>query len=587
MTNMLRKKELVTIITPIPGFIPRQLAIDILHSHSEVITLNPLVLDHKPIKAPRDAASDEYYSTWYEITERIQYVPGIGKMGSGKLAFNACFHDMPWGLQAHIYAPMNTDLRYKYRIAGNQPGIEPPETLEMGLASLGAPSDGLYLREDVEVKCSIAVMSFVKSQLKAASKLMVQRIIKKAELVDSGVLTAMIENGRLKTINPADRSYTLNAAAANNGGAGSASSPATTSTSPAIPNVDRDSKTPQSQQQGSPQARTETPGSPPPVPYQVPRPQSMQPQSTAAGALGGGGLQSPYGYRPGSAGVAQQYQQQPPGSPGLGIGVYSPYPGFPGQPGQPGQGNYSAHPGHASYAGPSGGGYYQQPMHPMYPQYTGQQPPYPGQNPYGQQQQQQQQQPQQFYAELQAYPQHQLPPQQHLATTGGQQPYTHVAVEMPGDYYHAQAAHQPPPNPYQQQQQPQQQAHTPGSTPQMNRDSDILAQGQWSTPNQPQAGSRPDSVASNNSASGGAPNSNGYRSPGLDKSFSSDLATHRETPEEHRLEALKKLDPTATPAALNISHHPSQQSQQPAQEQGKQAGYSYDGAEYGTPVQGR
>ncbi|CAK7198233.1 hypothetical protein SEUCBS139899_000891 [Sporothrix eucalyptigena] len=496
MTSMLRKKELVTIITPIPGFIPRQLAIDILHSHSEVITLNPLVLEHKPIKAPRDAASDEYYSTWYEIIERIQYVPGIGKMGSGKLAFNGCFHDMPWGLQAHIYAPMNTDLKYKYRIAGNQPGIEPPETLEMGLAALGAPSDGLYLREDVEVKCSIAVMSFVKSQLKAASKLMVQRIIKKAELIDAGQLRAMIENGRLKTINPADRSNTL------------IGSPAS-SPSPVVTAGDKlDSKQPQ----GSPQSRTETPGSPPPVPYQVPRPQSMQPQSAA--------LQTPYGYRPGSAGVAQQQQQQQqqqfqqqPGSPGL--GVYSPYSGYPG--GQP----YSAHPGHASYAGPPGaGGYYQQmpqQMHPaMYAQYG-----------------QQMQQPPQFYAELQAYPS--APPQA--------VPAAHtMAVEMPGDYYHA----------------PQQPSST-SSTPQTNRDSQILATGQWSAPvpnpqlnHLLQPGSRPDSVASSVSGHGGAPA--GYRSPGLDKSFSSDLATHRETPDEHRLEALKKLDPSATPAALNVQH---------------------------------
>lgn len=203
---MLKKKEVFTIITPIPGFIPRQLAIDILHSHSEVITLNPLVLGHKPIKAPRQAASDEYYSTWYEITERIQYVPGLGKIGSGKISFNGCFHDMPWGLQTHIYAPLNIDLKNKYRIAGNQPGVEPPEPLEMGLSSLGAPSDGLYLRDDVEIKCNVGLVSFVKSQLKAASKEMVSRIIKKAELLDAGVLHAMIENGKLRTINPNDRS---------------------------------------------------------------------------------------------------------------------------------------------------------------------------------------------------------------------------------------------------------------------------------------------------------------------------------------------------------------------------------------------
>ncbi|CAI4211725.1 unnamed protein product [Parascedosporium putredinis] len=142
---------------------------DILH-HSEVITLNPLVLGHKPIPAPRNAAADEFYSTWYEITERIQYIPGTGKMGSGKISFNGCFHDMPWGLQTHIYAPMSIELRNKYRIAGNQPGVEPPEPLEIGMSELGVPSDGLYLREDIEIRCNIAVVSFVKAQLKAASK---------------------------------------------------------------------------------------------------------------------------------------------------------------------------------------------------------------------------------------------------------------------------------------------------------------------------------------------------------------------------------------------------------------------------------
>ncbi|KZZ96631.1 hypothetical protein AAL_03860 [Moelleriella libera RCEF 2490] len=209
---MLRKKEAFTDITPIPGFIPRQLALDILHSHSEVITLNPLVLDHKPIPAPRNAASDEYYSTWYEITQRIQFVPGVGNVGSGKITFNGCFHDMPWGLQTHIHAPFNIDMRYKYRIAGNQPGLEPPEPREIGLESLGAPSDGLYLRVDFEFKCNFSMVGFVKSQAKAANKEMVQRIVKKAELLDAGVLQAMMENGKLKTINPNDRSNSYNRA---------------------------------------------------------------------------------------------------------------------------------------------------------------------------------------------------------------------------------------------------------------------------------------------------------------------------------------------------------------------------------------
>lgn len=204
---MLRKKEAYTVVTPIPGFIPRQLAIDMLHAHSEVITLNPLVLSHRPVAAPRTAAADEFYSTWYEIVERIQYVPGLGRAGAGHISFCSCFHDLPWGLQTHIYAPLGIDLRNRYRVASNQPGVERPDARrELGLEELGAPRDGLYLREDIEIRCNIAMLTFVKSQLRAASRQMLARFVKKAELLDAGVLRAMMEHGRLKTLNPNDRS---------------------------------------------------------------------------------------------------------------------------------------------------------------------------------------------------------------------------------------------------------------------------------------------------------------------------------------------------------------------------------------------
>ncbi|KAI0015886.1 hypothetical protein F4780DRAFT_35574 [Xylariomycetidae sp. FL0641] len=250
-----RKKEVYTVITPIPGYIPRQLAIDILHSHGEVITLNPLVLGYKKIDAPRDAASDEYFSTWYEITERIQYVPGMGRMGSGKLSFKGCFHDLPWGLQTHIPLPMGVDMRNKYRIGGNQPGFEPPEPPEIGLEKLGVPKEGLYLREDIEIKCNIALVSMIKAQMKQASKDMVQRIIKKAELLDSGALRAMIEDGKMKTYKPGDDVRTQYTG----GLAEGMRSPQLSPASPYQPPVS------------------------PSTPYRVPRPVSMQPTSMRPG----------------------------------------------------------------------------------------------------------------------------------------------------------------------------------------------------------------------------------------------------------------------------------------------------------------
>ncbi|BDD63069.1 hypothetical protein MPDQ_003645 [Monascus purpureus] len=198
---MMQKKDVYTNITPLPSFIPRQLAIDLIHSHSEIITLNPLVLTHHAIPAPRDAPADEYYSAWYEIVQRIQVMPGMGRLGSSKISFRGCFHNVPWGVQTHIYAPMGIDLRHNYRIGGNQPG-EPPESRELGL---DIPAEGLYLREDIQIRCNFTMMPFVRGTLKSATKVLVDRLIRKAELLDAGVLRAMMEDGRLKTINPADR----------------------------------------------------------------------------------------------------------------------------------------------------------------------------------------------------------------------------------------------------------------------------------------------------------------------------------------------------------------------------------------------
>ena len=124
-------------------------------------------------------------------------------MGSSKISFRGCFHDMPWGVQTHMYVPFGVDLRHKYQIRGNQPG-EPPEPKELGS---NAPAEGLYLRTDTQIKCNMTMVSFVKKELKAASKTMIERMIKKAELIDAGVLQAMFDDsGRLRTTNPNDRS---------------------------------------------------------------------------------------------------------------------------------------------------------------------------------------------------------------------------------------------------------------------------------------------------------------------------------------------------------------------------------------------
>jgi hypothetical protein len=189
------KKIVYTKITPLPSNVPRQLALDLLHSHEEMIKMNPLVTGVRTIETPRNAGNDEYFSNWYEITEIITWGFGLKK----KISFNGCFHDQPWGMQSHIFAPMNTDMRQTYRIGGNQPG-EPRETRELGVDT---PLDGLYLREDVNITCQVPLTAgFIKKEMKESSAAMIERLRRKAELLDEGKLHAMFEDGKLKTAKP-------------------------------------------------------------------------------------------------------------------------------------------------------------------------------------------------------------------------------------------------------------------------------------------------------------------------------------------------------------------------------------------------
>ncbi|PGH13847.1 hypothetical protein AJ79_03415 [Helicocarpus griseus UAMH5409] len=172
------KRSIFTTVTPLPSHIPRDIAVETLHAHSEMIELNPLVIKHERCKPPPNAPPDEFHCIWYELTDKIHYLPG--GILRGRITYKACFHDLPRGLQTHVYAPTGLDIRNRWTIGGNMPG-EPREPVELGLTD--APREGLYLREDVDMRCNIFANSFVKKTLKEAHAVLVARLLIKADLL--------------------------------------------------------------------------------------------------------------------------------------------------------------------------------------------------------------------------------------------------------------------------------------------------------------------------------------------------------------------------------------------------------------------
>ncbi|KAH7031145.1 uncharacterized protein B0I36DRAFT_323281 [Microdochium trichocladiopsis] len=184
------KRTTFTNISPLPSSMTREQALTFLHDHLEMIDLNPLVIERHRIDTPAHALDGEKHCTWYSITDKIEYIPG-GAVKSD-VTYTCAFHDMPDGLQTHCYAPMGTDIRDRWTVAGTLPG-EPPQPVELGL---DAPKTGLYLREDVELKCNFLMSSFVKKTLSKSH----------GKLVDTMI-------GRAKSMPPSASNSTTNTAA--------------------------------------------------------------------------------------------------------------------------------------------------------------------------------------------------------------------------------------------------------------------------------------------------------------------------------------------------------------------------------------
>ncbi|KFY19530.1 hypothetical protein V493_07922 [Pseudogymnoascus sp. VKM F-4281 (FW-2241)] len=173
------KRSVFTTITPLPAGVTRKHVLDTFHNHVEMIDLNPLVAKRHPMKPPPNATPEEFHCAWYEVTDRVFFLPG--GVYSSKVSYPACFHDLPNGIQTHVYAPMGLEIKGKWTLGGSLPG-EPREAVEMGL---NVPMVGLYVREDVDMKCNIMLTSFVKKTFKKSHAELVARLSVKAQLQEA------------------------------------------------------------------------------------------------------------------------------------------------------------------------------------------------------------------------------------------------------------------------------------------------------------------------------------------------------------------------------------------------------------------
>ncbi|KAK5129592.1 hypothetical protein LTR08_003057 [Meristemomyces frigidus] len=167
------RRTFMTNITPLPPSIPRDIAIACLHNHVEMIRLNPLVLRSERTTAPPNATLEEQVNcVWYEITDMMNY--GVTK---SELSYKGGFYNLDNGIQTRVFAPAGVDIKSTWKVKGSMPG-EPPEPAELGV---NVPNSGLYIREDIELRCNIFLMSFIKRNLRKPHTKLMQNVIVLAE----------------------------------------------------------------------------------------------------------------------------------------------------------------------------------------------------------------------------------------------------------------------------------------------------------------------------------------------------------------------------------------------------------------------
>jgi hypothetical protein len=184
------RRTIFTTVTALPSGISRESVMGTLSDHFEMIDLNPLVEERHPIKPPNYASAEKYHCKWYQLTDMIRFLPG--GLYSHKITYNVCFHDLSNGLQTHVYAPMGLNIKGKWTLGGWLPG-ELREAIELGF---DIPMSGLWLREDVDMKCNIFMTNFVKRTLKKAHARLVERLLVKAQLLGVDAYNANLKMHR-------------------------------------------------------------------------------------------------------------------------------------------------------------------------------------------------------------------------------------------------------------------------------------------------------------------------------------------------------------------------------------------------------
>ncbi|KAE8378970.1 hypothetical protein BDV26DRAFT_260346 [Aspergillus bertholletiae] len=169
LSSWMNAEDNFTSTSPLPPSIAPDRVIEILHDHATMVRMNPLVIDLQRCEPHEYAPEAERSLIWYEITDKVSYLP-FGLL-SGEVKYKACFEDLPSGLWTHVYAPLGLSTKNTWTVEGQ--------------------IDEFQLKEDVNMECNVLMAPFVKRTIKASHGPLVDRLIAKAKSPESDPVSSV------------------------------------------------------------------------------------------------------------------------------------------------------------------------------------------------------------------------------------------------------------------------------------------------------------------------------------------------------------------------------------------------------------
>jgi len=152
------------VVTPIPNDASPDIMVKLLHDHSFLITMSPIVTRHA------EAGKDPQTGTVvYDVWENITIIP-FG-LWTHELQFRASFQDHADGVTSWIQAPLGFHSEAKYTIRAAKAGE--------------ADAASMVLEESIQTTCPIFFRPFVEMTMVPVRQKMHARIIERAQELQS------------------------------------------------------------------------------------------------------------------------------------------------------------------------------------------------------------------------------------------------------------------------------------------------------------------------------------------------------------------------------------------------------------------